>query len=126
MGFIQDPETTYPRSRGKNKSTGFRQQCKEVFLWEILRITLGFYFSRTGAKKRAFHSESPPVWPVFKWAHDDKFFARMTQVKRRPDIFSVFYFVILRKSLRVLMRQIIHLFLLFKIHFMINCQFFVR
>lgn len=36
--------------------------------------------SRTGAKKRAFHSENPPdTWPVFKWAHDDKFFARMTQ-----------------------------------------------
>lgn len=35
--------------------------------------------SRTGIKKRAFHSESPPVWPVFKWSHDDKFFARMAQ-----------------------------------------------
>lgn len=35
--------------------------------------------SRTGAKKRAFHSENPPVWPVFKWSSDDKYFARMTQ-----------------------------------------------
>jgi len=35
--------------------------------------------SRTGAKKRAFHSENPPVWPVFKWSADDKYFARMTQ-----------------------------------------------
>lgn len=34
---------------------------------------------RTGAKKRAFNSENPPVWPVFKWSVDDKFFARMTQ-----------------------------------------------
>ena len=34
---------------------------------------------RTGAKKRAFHSEIPIVWPVFRWSHDDKFFARMTQ-----------------------------------------------
>ena len=30
-------------------------------------------------KKRAFHSENPPVWPVFKWSSDDKYFARMTQ-----------------------------------------------
>jgi len=35
--------------------------------------------SRNGVKKRAFHSESPPVWPVFKWSHDDNYFARMTQ-----------------------------------------------
>jgi len=35
--------------------------------------------SRTGAKKRAFYSENPPVWPVFKWSNDDKYFARMTQ-----------------------------------------------
>ena len=34
---------------------------------------------RTGAKKRAFHSENPIVWPVFKWSHDDRFFARMSQ-----------------------------------------------
>merc|ERR1719510_1478725 len=34
---------------------------------------------RTGAKKRAFNAENPPVWPVFKWSIDDKFFARMTQ-----------------------------------------------
>merc|ERR1719187_2633631 len=35
--------------------------------------------SRTGAKKRAFHSENPPVWPGFKWSCDDQYFARMTQ-----------------------------------------------
>merc|ERR1712045_689556 len=29
--------------------------------------------------KRAFHSETPIVWPVFQWSHDDKFFARMNQ-----------------------------------------------
>lgn len=34
--------------------------------------------SRTGMKKRAFHSENPPVWPVFKWSHDDKYFVRKT------------------------------------------------
>lgn len=38
-----------------------------IIIWE----------TRTGAKKRAFHSDSP-VWPVFKWAHNDKYFARMT------------------------------------------------
>jgi len=35
--------------------------------------------TRTGAKKRAFHAENPPILPAFKWSHDDKFFARMTK-----------------------------------------------
>lgn len=35
---------------------------------------------RTGMKKRSFHAERPNiVWPVFKWSHDDKYFARITQ-----------------------------------------------
>lgn len=34
--------------------------------------------ARTGIKKRAFHSDNPPVWPVFKWSQDDKYFVRMT------------------------------------------------
>ncbi|XP_023327407.1 eukaryotic translation initiation factor 3 subunit B [Eurytemora carolleeae] len=35
--------------------------------------------TRTGAKKRAFHAEDPPMIPAFKWSHDDKFFARMSK-----------------------------------------------
>jgi len=35
--------------------------------------------TRTGAKKRAFHAEDPPMLPAFKWTHDDKYFARMTK-----------------------------------------------
>jgi len=42
-------------------------------------IAVVVWDSRTGAKKRAFHSEQPPVWPIFKWSHDDQYFARMTQ-----------------------------------------------
>merc|ERR1719369_2236106 len=42
-------------------------------------IAVVIWDSRTGAKKRAFHSEQPPVWPIFKWSCDDQYFARMTQ-----------------------------------------------
>jgi len=35
--------------------------------------------TRTGARKRAFHADDPPMLPAFKWSHDDKFFARMTK-----------------------------------------------
>lgn len=35
--------------------------------------------TRTGVKKRAFHADGPsPQWPIFKWSHDDRFFARMS------------------------------------------------
>ncbi len=39
-----------------------------IIIWE----------SRTGVKKRAFNAEGPPVWPIFKWSADGKFFARMS------------------------------------------------
>lgn len=40
-----------------------------LIIWDI----------RTGAKKRSFHAEREQlVWPVFKWSHDDKYFARIT------------------------------------------------
>jgi hypothetical protein len=75
----------------KKKTTGSRPgsaTLKRIVLVGNPRITI-LMLSRTGAKKRAFHSESPPVWPVFKWAHDDKFFARMTQVN--VQTFSLFF-----------------------------------
>eukprot|EP00094_Tigriopus_californicus_P003747 TCALIF_03606-PA protein Name:"Similar to Eif3b Eukaryotic translation initiation factor 3 subunit B (Mus musculus)" AED:0.03 eAED:0.03 QI:134/0.75/0.8/1/1/1/5/29/718 len=37
-----------------------------------------FWEARSGLKKRAFNADGPPVWPLFKWSHDDKYFARMT------------------------------------------------
>ncbi|XP_034293772.1 eukaryotic translation initiation factor 3 subunit B [Pantherophis guttatus] len=39
-----------------------------IVIWDIL----------TGQKKRGFHCESSAHWPIFKWSHDGKFFARMT------------------------------------------------
>uniref|UniRef100_A0A8C0GNX8 Eukaryotic translation initiation factor 3 subunit B n=1 Tax=Chelonoidis abingdonii TaxID=106734 RepID=A0A8C0GNX8_CHEAB len=39
-----------------------------IIIWDTL----------TGQKKRGFHCESSAHWPIFKWSHDGKFFARMT------------------------------------------------
>ncbi|OXB67578.1 hypothetical protein ASZ78_004696 [Callipepla squamata] len=39
-----------------------------IIIWDIL----------TGQKKRGFHCENSAHWPIFKWSHDGKFFARMT------------------------------------------------
>ncbi|XP_060116568.1 eukaryotic translation initiation factor 3 subunit B [Heteronotia binoei] len=46
-----------------------------IIIWDIL----------TGQKKRGFHCESSAHWPIFKWSHDGKFFARMT-----PDTLSIY------------------------------------
>merc|ERR550519_2126159 len=51
------------------KDTNVSDDPTAIIVWDC----------RTGAKKRAFNSENPPVWPVFKWSIDDKFFVRMTQ-----------------------------------------------
>ncbi|KPP69518.1 eukaryotic translation initiation factor 3 subunit B-like [Scleropages formosus] len=40
-----------------------------IIIWDVL----------TGQKKRGFHCENSAHWPIFKWSHDGKFFARMTQ-----------------------------------------------
>lgn len=41
-----------------------------IIIWE----------TRTGNKKRAFHAKGPnPSWPIFKWSHDDRYFARMSE-----------------------------------------------
>ncbi len=39
-----------------------------IIIWE----------SRTGVKRRSFSAEGPPIWPIFKWCHDGRFFARMS------------------------------------------------
>jgi len=46
-----------------------------LIIWEI----------RTGAKKRTFSEIYKSPWPVIKWSHDDKFFAKMG-----PDAISVY------------------------------------
>ena len=40
---------------------------------------ISIWESRTGVKKRSFHADMPHVWPIFKWSHNDKFFARMSK-----------------------------------------------
>ncbi|XP_071954537.1 eukaryotic translation initiation factor 3 subunit B-like [Antedon mediterranea] len=40
---------------------------KAIIIWDVL----------TGAKKRGFHCLSTSQWPVFKWSHDGKYFARI-------------------------------------------------
>merc|ERR1712168_1621487 len=41
---------------------------KAIIIWDIL----------TGQKKRGFHCDNASSWPIFKWSHDCKFFARMS------------------------------------------------
>jgi len=68
--FIEfSPNEKYLVTFSPTQTNNANEDPSAIIIWD----------SRTGAKKRAFHSENPPVWPVFKWSHDDKFFARMTQ-----------------------------------------------
>ena len=46
----------------------FTDDSHPIIIWE----------ARTGVKKRSFNVEEGHNWPIFKWSHDDKFFARMT------------------------------------------------
>ena len=68
-----------------------------VIIWE----------ARTGVKKRSFNVSHPYVWPIFKWSHDDKFFARMapgSETKDEPvlSIYETPSFGLLdRKSIKV-------------------------
>ena len=57
--------------------------------------------SRTGAKKRAFHSENPPVWPVFRWSFDDSYFARMTQDSQLSVYETPSFGLLDKKSIKV-------------------------
>ena len=51
-----------------NASSRAAEEPSAIIVWE----------ARTGLKKRAFNADGPPIWPIFKWSHDDKFFARMS------------------------------------------------
>lgn len=63
---------------------------KSIFIWDL----------RTGVKKRGYMAEKPSVWPVFKWSHDDKYFARASQ-----DVISVYetpsFYLLDKKSMKV-------------------------
>lgn len=45
------------------------EEPQSIIIWDV----------RSGLKKRAFNAERPPVWPVFKWSNDDKYFARVVE-----------------------------------------------
>ncbi|XP_076055682.1 eukaryotic translation initiation factor 3 subunit b [Oratosquilla oratoria] len=51
------------------------EEPQSIIIWDVL----------TGQKRRSFNAERPPVWPVFKWSHDDKYFARIGE-----DVLSVY------------------------------------
>lgn len=40
---------------------------------------------RTGMEKRSFIIDGAPVWPIFRWSKDDKYFAKIG-----PNILSVY------------------------------------
>ncbi|PKU32160.1 kinesin-like protein kif19 [Limosa lapponica baueri] len=66
----------YPEADGKTKGylvtfsplMDTQDDPQAIIIWDIL----------TGQKKRGFHCENSAHWPIFKWSHDGKFFARMT------------------------------------------------
>ena len=59
------------------------EEPQSVIIWDV----------RSGQKKRSFNAERPPLWPIFKWSSDDRYFARigedMLSVYETPV--SVFY-----------------------------------
>lgn len=52
----------------------------QVFYIVFVIITL-----RTGLEKRSFNLEDPSAWPIFRWSHDDKYFAKISS-----DLLSVY------------------------------------
>ena len=71
--------------------TGQTEDPTAIIIWD----------SRTGAKKRAFHSENPPVWPVFRWSFDDTYFARMTQDSQLSVYETPSFGLLDKKSIKV-------------------------
>jgi len=68
--FIEfSPNEKYLVTFSPNTSNADNEDPSAIIIWDSL----------TGAKKRAFHSEFPIMWPVFKWSSDDRFFARVTE-----------------------------------------------
>jgi len=61
-----------------------------IIIWDVL----------TGAKKRAFNADKSQALPIFKWSHDDKYFARIGE-----DILSIYetpsFGLLEKKSIKV-------------------------
>lgn len=59
-----------------------------------------FLLYRTGQEKRSFNPEGPSAWPIFRWSHDDKYFARIGN-----DVLSVYetpsFGLIDKKSIKI-------------------------
>jgi len=62
-----------------------------IIIWDV----------RTAIKKRCFHADQEQIiWPVFKWSHDDKYFARV--VNETLSIYETPSFMLLdKKSIKV-------------------------
>ncbi|KAB0793644.1 hypothetical protein PPYR_13264 [Photinus pyralis] len=64
---------------------------KRIIIWDI----------RTGQEKRSFNPDGPSAWPIFRWSHDDKYFARMG-----TDVLSIYetpsFGLLEKKSLKIL------------------------
>ncbi|XP_033630442.1 eukaryotic translation initiation factor 3 subunit B-like [Asterias rubens] len=52
-----------------------RDEPQAIIIWDVL----------TGKKKRGFHCENAAHWPIFKWSHDGKYFA-----KQSTDMLSIY------------------------------------
>ena len=67
-----------------------------IIIWDVL----------SGLKKRAFNADKSQALPIFKWSHDDKYFARMG-----PDMLSVYetpsFGLLEKKSIKVNFLKII-------------------
>nr|CAG4642331.1 EOG090X01UY [Evadne anonyx] len=61
-----------------------------IIIWDVL----------TGARKRAFNADKSQALPIFKWSHDDKYFARIGE-----DLLSVYetpsFGLLEKKSIKV-------------------------
>ncbi|CAG9824642.1 unnamed protein product [Phaedon cochleariae] len=61
---------------------------KRIIIWDI----------RTGLEKRSFNPEGPTAWPIFRWSHDDKYFARIGQNNDALQVYETPSFGLLEKK----------------------------
>ncbi|XP_057666808.1 eukaryotic translation initiation factor 3 subunit B [Diorhabda carinulata] len=65
---------------------------KRIIIWDI----------RTGIEKRSFNPEGPTAWPIFRWSHDDKYFARIGQNNDALQVYETPSFGLLdKKSIKI-------------------------
>ena len=57
--------------------------------------------ARTGVKKRSFSAEGPPIWPIFKWTNDGKYFARMSGASTLSVYETPSFGLLEKKSIKV-------------------------